>query len=57
MKIVFVRVDERLIHGQITIRWVNMVGANVILVANDGAATNNLQKNLMKIASPPGGCR
>ncbi len=54
MKIVFVRVDERLIHGQITIRWVNMVGANIILVANDDAANNNLQNKLMKMAAPPG---
>ena len=54
MEIVFVRVDERLIHGQITIRWVNMVGANIILVANDEAANNSFQKNLMKMASPPG---
>ncbi len=54
MEIVFVRVDERLIHGQITIRWVKMVGANIILVANDEAANNTFQKNLMKMASPPG---
>jgi mannose/fructose/N-acetylgalactosamine-specific phosphotransferase system component IIB len=54
MEIVFVRVDERLVQGQITTRWVNMVGANVILAANDAAAENNLQKKLMKMAAPAG---
>lgn len=54
MKIVMVRVDERLIHGQITMSWTRMVGANLILCVNDEVAGNNFQKNLMKLAAPPG---
>jgi mannose/fructose/N-acetylgalactosamine-specific phosphotransferase system component IIB len=54
MKIAMVRVDERLIHGQITMSWTHTVGANLILCANDAVAGNNFQKNLMKMAAPTG---
>ncbi len=54
MEIVLVRVDERLIHGQITMSWTRTSGANLILCANDEVAENDFQKNLMKLAAPPG---
>ncbi len=54
MKITLVRVDERLIHGQITMSWTRTVSANLILCVNDEVAKNNFQKNLMKMAAPPG---
>ena len=54
MKIAMVRVDERLIHGQITMNWTHTVGANLILCVNDEVAGNNFQKNLMKMAAPAG---
>lgn len=54
MKIAMVRVDERLIHGQITMNWTRTVGANLILCVNDEVAKNTFQKNLMKLAAPPG---
>lgn len=36
--IVWTRIDERLLHGQIRITWGKHSGANLILVANDQAA-------------------
>lgn len=36
--IVWTRIDERLLHGQIRITWGKKSGANLILVANDEAA-------------------
>lgn len=54
MKIAMVRVDERLIHGQITMSWTRMLGTNLILCVNDAVAGNNFQKSLMKMAAPPG---
>lgn len=54
MKIAMVRVDERLIHGQITMSWTRTVSANLILCVNDEVANNAFQKNLMKMAAPPG---
>lgn len=54
MKIVMVRVDERLIHGQITMRWSKNVASNFILCVNDAVASNNLQKKVMQMAAPTG---
>lgn len=54
MKIAMVRIDERLIHGQITMGWVRTTSADLILVANDAVARDSLQKKLMQLASPPG---
>jgi mannose/fructose/N-acetylgalactosamine-specific phosphotransferase system component IIB len=54
MKIVLVRVDDRLIHGQVAIGWTRTVGATHIVVANDEVAKDNTQKMLMKMATPVG---
>ncbi len=54
MKIVMVRVDERLIHGQITMRWSKSVASNFILCVNDAVAANELQKKVMQMAAPTG---
>jgi PTS system galactosamine-specific IIB component len=45
------RIDNRLIHGQIIGQWATTIGANLILVADDETAENELEKNLMKIAA------
>lgn len=41
------RIDERLIHGQGQL-WLNSLGVNLVIVANDEAATNPIQQTLMK---------
>ena len=41
------RIDERLIHGQIAIKWSRHTGVDSIVVANDHAAANvMIQKSL-----------
>ncbi len=46
-----VRLDERLIHGQIAIKWSRLTGVNRIVVANDDAAGSDIiQKSLMMAA-------
>lgn len=52
--IVLTRIDNRLIHGQVAVTWVNHVGANLILVANDEVARDPLQQSLMDMAVPAG---
>lgn len=52
MKLALVRVDERLVHGQVTMGWTRSLGANVIIVANDAAANDPVQRKLMELASP-----
>lgn len=54
MKIVLVRVDDRLIHGQVAVGWTRTIGASHIVVANDDVAKDNTQKMLLKMATPVG---
>ena len=54
MKIALVRIDERLIHGQVTLGWSRTVSANLILAVNDLVAQDSLQKKLMMMAAPVG---
>lgn len=50
--ILITRIDNRLIHGQVGMTWVNHLGANMILVANDQVANDQVQQNLMDMAAP-----
>lgn len=50
--ILLTRVDNRLIHGQVGVTWVNHLGANLILVANDKVAGDPVQQNLMEMVLP-----
>jgi len=52
--IVFVRIDDRLIHGQVVEGWVNFLKATCIMVADDHVAANALQKSIMEISVPQG---
>ena len=54
MSIKMVRVDDRLIHGQVVMKWTRTIGINLILVPNDGVAKDPLQQSLMRMAAPPG---
>jgi mannose/fructose/N-acetylgalactosamine-specific phosphotransferase system component IIB len=54
MKVVLVRVDDRLIHGQVVVGWTRTVGGTNILVANDEVANNSMQRTLLKMAAPAG---
>ena len=48
------RVDERLIHGQIAMVWSRALNLDGIVVANDEAAGNELQQKALKMAVPNG---
>jgi PTS system mannose-specific IIB component len=48
----WVRVDNRLIHGQVVEAWVPFVGARHILVGNDDLAGDELQQEIMSLAIP-----
>ncbi len=50
--IVLTRIDNRLIHGQVATQWCGVIGANLILVANDEVAGNTLRQGLMDMAAP-----
>ncbi len=52
--IVLMRIDDRLIHGQVVEGWVNFLKATRIIVADDRVASNALQRSIMEIAVPQG---
>ncbi len=52
--LIFTRIDDRLIHGQIVEGWVNFLKATSILVADDRVASNALQRTIMEISAPEG---
>ena len=49
--ILLARIDNRLVHGQIVCLWAGAVGANLIVVADDETAENEIEKSVMKMAA------
>lgn len=54
MDIRLVRIDDRLIHGQVATVWSKFTGIERILVISDEVAKDDLRKFLLKQAAPPG---
>lgn len=53
MDICLVRIDDRLIHGQVATAWSKFTAVERILVVNDIVAKDELQTFLLKQAAPP----
>ncbi|HEX3783055.1 MAG TPA: PTS sugar transporter subunit IIB [Pseudonocardiaceae bacterium] len=51
MPIKHLRIDNRLVHGQVTVAWVGYVGVDHIIVANDEVANDELQRLLLPQAA------
>ncbi|HEY3313810.1 MAG TPA: PTS sugar transporter subunit IIB [Bacillota bacterium] len=52
--IVLVRVDDRLIHGQVMAVWSKALRFNRIVIADDGLATDPFISKVLRLAAPPG---
>ena len=50
--ILLTRIDNRMIHGQVATQWCGVLGANLLLVANDNVATDEFRQGLMNMAAP-----
>ncbi|ABB38573.1 PTS system sorbose subfamily IIB component [Oleidesulfovibrio alaskensis G20] len=48
----WVRVDNRLVHGQIIETWLPYTGARHLLVVNDELAADDLQQQIVSLAVP-----
>ncbi|WP_296875661.1 PTS sugar transporter subunit IIB [Thomasclavelia sp.] len=48
------RVDDRLIHGQVAVMWSKELGIQRIIVASDKIASNKIQVSALKMAAPTG---
>ena len=46
------RIDRRLIHGQIAFAWTAYLDVNCILVANDDAAGDDIRMATLRLAKP-----
>ncbi|MFO7768796.1 MAG: PTS sugar transporter subunit IIB [bacterium] len=54
MSLLMVRIDDRLIHGQVTQGWGSVLHPQRIVLANDGAAASRWEQELYEAAAPEG---
>ena len=54
MGIVHIRIDDRLIHGQVVAMWSSTLKIDRIMVANDKVAVDDMQKAVLRMAAPAG---
>jgi mannose/fructose/N-acetylgalactosamine-specific phosphotransferase system component IIB len=52
MAIELLRVDDRLVHGQVVEGWLPSLKADLVVVVSDAAAADEVQSALMKMALP-----
>lgn len=51
---VLVRVDDRLIHGQVVTKWVKQTKCNKIVIVDDEISKQEFLANIYSMAAPPG---
>ena len=51
-EIVLVRIDDRLIHGQVMTAWVKETGANQIIIVDDEVSKDLFMSEVMKASAP-----
>lgn len=51
---VHIRIDDRLIHGQVATRWSTGLKVNRIMVIDDVVAANDSEKAILRMAAPAG---
>jgi mannose/fructose/N-acetylgalactosamine-specific phosphotransferase system component IIB len=54
MTLRLVRVDDRLIHGQVVAIWLKALGARRIVIVDDKTARDDFLREILELASPPG---
>lgn len=54
MAVCAIRIDERLIHGQVATLWLGSWNCSRIMVIDEASATDPLLKSVLKISCPPG---
>lgn len=52
MAIEFIRIDDRLIHGQIVTAWAKNKQINKIWIVDDGVAKDEFLKGIMQLVAP-----
>lgn len=47
-----VRIDDRLVHGQVAVKWSKQLSVSRIVVVSDSIAQNEIQVSALKMAAP-----
>ena len=53
MTVVLVRVDDRLIHGQVVVGWGQSLGATHLVLVDDAVSANAWERDLYRMGVPP----
>jgi PTS system mannose-specific IIB component/fructoselysine and glucoselysine-specific PTS system IIB component len=48
------RVDDRLVHGQVVVGWVQALGAEHVVLVDDGIRASDWERELYTLGMPPG---
>jgi D-glucosaminate-specific PTS system IIB component len=54
MSLQLVRIDDRLIHGQVVAVWLRALGANRIVIVDDATAADEFLREILVLAAPQG---
>jgi len=54
MSVKFIRIDDRLIHGQIVTAWIKVFQAKKVVIIDDLVAADEFLKNVMFMVKPSG---
>lgn len=52
--IALARIDDRLIHGQVVVKWVRHVGCTEIVIVDDALARDPYMQRVLQLAAPTG---
>jgi PTS system mannose-specific IIB component len=54
LNLALVRIDDRLIHGQVIAVWMRALSANRIIIVDDRVAKDQFMLDILSMAAPPG---
>jgi mannose/fructose/N-acetylgalactosamine-specific phosphotransferase system component IIB len=54
MPVSMIRIDDRLIHGQVTTAWLRVYSSDIIIIANDRISKDPTMKMIFSINTIPG---
>ena len=49
-----VRIDDRLIHGQVVAVWVKHIRVDSIIIVDNGVAKDSFMQDVLRLSAPPG---
>lgn len=52
MSIKFVRIDDRLIHGQVMTTWIKKYDIEQVIIVNDEISNNSTRQKILKLSAP-----